>query len=239
MAALAGDVYELAVKQTYSGSTLMNVLHFQCLVSPTGTQAKFQTLADDIKEMLRVKQSSTLTWVSWRASKVVGDDVTYDPTTCNRSGGDFYEGNHSGTLTGADTSGAAGASFAAAVVALKTGQVGRSKRGQFFIGGLDTNSYSPSDRNTLAASYVTAWTTAIGTFTAKYLGTGGTDPTFKWVVFSRVIASGCKYVYVAGSKPQLMHVQDGNPDAAMFDVTSATLRSLIAPMNRRKSGRGI
>lgn len=232
------DVYEVACSQQVGGSTILNVLHFRLRGTLTTPQTKFQTVANDIKEMVRAKQAAATTWTSWRATQVSGAGITYDNTTCRRSGGDFYEGNFTGTLTGADVSGATGPSYEAVVVALKSGVSGRSKRGQFFIGGLDANALKSSNRNELADSYVTAWQAAVDTFYAKYFNTLGTDPDFSAVVWSRFIASGCKYTFV-NNKRVLTHVQAGDQANSWVHVTSATVRRVIAPMNRRKQGRGV
>ena len=234
----AGDVYELALKQSYGGSLLYNVLHFQLKGALLTPQAKFLALANASKEMLRVKQASTLTYVDWKATQVAGAGVTYGVSNCRRAGGDFYEGVFTGTLTGADVSGAPGPSFSAVVVALKSGFAGRSKRGQFYIGGLDANALDIADRNLLAASYVTSWGTALATFGGAYFGPSGTDPDFNWVIFSRFIASGCKYV-ISGSRPVLTHVQAADAVGCVVNVTSATVRNVVSPMNRRKKGVGI
>lgn len=234
----AGDVYELAVRQSFGGSTLFNVLHFQLKGVPADPQASFQTLADDTKELLRVKQAAALTYVSWKATQVAGAGVTYNASNCRRSGGDFYEGNFTGTLTGGDASGAPGPSYTAVVVSLKSGVSGRSKRGQFYIGGIDANALDTTNRNLLGATYATAWTTALATYNGKYKYPSGTSVDFNWVIFSRFIASGCKYVVTSG-RPVLTHVQAGDAVASVVNVTSATVRTALSPMNRRKIGVGI
>lgn len=235
---IAADVYELAIKQKYGGSDIYNVLHFQLKANLAAPQTSFQTLADDIKELLRVKQASALTYDSWKATQVAGSGVSYGLVNCRRSGGDFYEGNFTGTLTGADTSAAPGPSFSAMVIALKSGVSGRSRRGQVYVGGLDANALDSSNRNNIAASYITAWTTAINTFLGKYKYPGGTSPDFNWVIFSRFIASGCKYAIVA-NKPVLTHFNAPDAVGCVVNVTSATPRTAVAPMNRRKLGRGV
>lgn len=233
----AGDVYEVVTTQTFSGSTFLNVIHVQCLIAITGAQAKFQTLADDLKEMQRTSQSSSLSYTTWRAFQVSGAGISYSTTTCRRSGGDIYEGNHTGTLTGSTTGSAPASSFVALVSALKTGLAGRSRRGSMYLGGHDQNNLSGTDRDYWAAAFLTTLGTAQTTFFNKYKGTGGTSPDFKWVVWSKLIASGCKYV-PASPRWIYSHVQDGSQATSMADVTSVTPRALVVPMRRRKEGRG-
>jgi hypothetical protein len=234
-----GDVYEVVTTQTFSGSTLLNVIHVELLIDITsGAQAKFQTLADDLKDMNRVVQASSLAYTTWKAVQVSGNGVTYSATTCRRSGGDIYEGNHTGTLTGANVSGAPASSFMALVSALKTGLAGRSRRGAVYVGGLDTNSLSGSDRDYWSTTVLTTLGTAQTTFFNKYKADGGTSPDFTWVVWSKFIASGCKYV-PAVPKWHYEHVQDPSHSTSAAAVTSVTPRSLVVPMRRRKEGRGI
>lgn len=234
----AGDVYEVAVSQSYSSQVLINVLHFVLLTNITGAQAKFQAVADDIKEMHRPSQFSALSYTGWKATQVAGAGVTYDLTNCRRSGGDVYEGANTGTLTGGHTTGNPLPSYTGIVVALKTGLAGRSKRGQVFPGGFSDNQADTSDRNKILASELTTLQTNVNTFLTKYKQVGGTDPSFGWVVFSRFIASGCKYM-PAIPKPVLTHVNAPNAAGCFFGVTTATPRNLWVPMRRRKEGRGI
>lgn len=234
----AGDVYEVSVSQTFTQQTLMNVLHFVLLVNLTGAQAKFQTLADDIKEMMRPRQQQTLSYTGWKATQVAGAGVTYSASTCRRSGGDVYEGTLTGTLTGGDVSSNPSPTFNALVVALKTGLAGRTHRGQVYIGGYDHGKDSTADHNQWSATHVANVQTDVNTFLAKYKQVGGTDPSFGWVVFSRITASGCKYL-PAVPRPVLTHFADPNAGASYTGVTTATPRTLIVPMRRRKEGRGI
>jgi hypothetical protein len=234
----AGDVYEVAVTQSFGGSTLINVLHFVLLQNITGAQAKFQAVADDIKEMFRARQASSLAYTGWKSTQVAGAGVTYSATTCRRSGGDVYEGSSTGTLTGGDAAGAPGASTQALVVALKTGLAGRSKRGQVYPGGYDVNRLAAGNRNEWSSTHIANVQTDLNTFLAKYKQIGGTDPNFGWVVWSKFIASGCKYV-PAIPKPIYTHYQTGDMPNSFFGVTTATPRIVVVPMRRRKEGRGI
>ena|SRR5215831_8414859 len=234
-----GDVYELAVAQTYTNQVFINVWHFVLIGSTlTSPQTKFQTLADAVKEVFRPLQQQTLTYTGWKATQVSGAGISYSTTTCRRSGGDVYEGTPTGTLIGGDVSSNPMPTYNALVVALKTGLAGRSKRGQVFPGGYDNGKLSTTDHNQWAAAHVTAVQTAVNAFLTIYKQVGGTDPNFAWVVWSKFIASGCKYV-PAVPKPIYSHVQPGDMPNSYFGVTSATPRALIAPMRRRKEGRGI
>lgn len=234
----AGDVYELAISQTYQGSNLVNVHHFTILPATlTSPQTKFQTLADDCKELFRGQQAAEVTYTGWKAQQVAGAGVSYSTTNCRRSGGDVYEGAHTGTLTGGISTGTANPSYEAAVVALKTGFAGRSRRGAIYVGGFHSNQVDASDPNKVNSVTLGLLATALASFLTKYGTSSPTDPSFGWSVFSRFIASGCKYV-PAIPKPVLTHVQAGDAAASVARVQSATTRVLWAPMRRRKEGRG-
>ena len=233
-----GDVYELAIHQSYSQQELINVLHFKCLRAISGAQASFQTLADDIKEAMRPQQSAALSYTGWHAQQVAGDTISYSPTTCRRSGGDVYEGALTGTLVGGRSGTFNDASFVAMVVALKTGLAGRSRRGSYYIGGWYTTDRSATDVNRFTSTLPVAVNALAAALLVKYGVPSGTNLDFGWVVFSRFIASGCKYVNTA-SGPVYTHVQAGDQPNAKADVKSATARDLIVPMRRRKEGRGV
>ena len=233
-----GDVYEFAIRQTYFSQTLYNVLHFKLKAVPADMQVSCLNVADDIKVMMQASQENTLAYAGWKATQVAGNGITYDAVNCRRSGGDFYEGVLSATAAGTSAGNAPGASYAAIVIALKTGISGRSRRGQIYIGGLDVNGASTADRNKVDATVKSTLEGRIATFYAKYKESSGTSTDWEWVVFSRLIASGCKYV-ITGNKPTLTHVQAGDQANASTYVASAVVRDYLAPMNRRKVGVGI
>lgn len=231
----AGDQYEVALRGTHGGSQIINVLHVKLIDTQAASAfiTHVQTFADAWKETWRGQQTSGFTWVDWRAQQVAGAGITYDSATCRRSGGDVYSAAFTGTLTGASTGAQELPSTLAVVCSLRTGQVGRSKNGRTFIGGWNTNKIVG---NTITAGTVTALQTAVNTFLATY-GSGGTDTHLEWGIFSRFIASGCKYV-PAVPKPVLTHVQAGDQAGAHHVVTSATVNAVVAPMHRRKQGIG-
>jgi hypothetical protein len=233
-----GDVYEVVTTQSYLGSTLLNVFHVQLRAPLATAQASFQTLADDFKEAQRLAQFASLTYSTWKATQVAGAGITYSTTTCRRTGGDVYEGNHTGTLFGATSAGIASASFNAMVTALKSGLAGRSRRGQVYTGGWGSTAYDSSNNDRFSAALLTSMTGQWTTFFNKYKLTGGTSPDFVWVIWSKFIASGCKYV-PASPKWIYTHVQPGDQANSATNVTSFTPRALVVPMRRRKEGRGI
>jgi len=235
------DIYEVVSTQSYLGSTVLNVFHLQvraALSSASAAQTAFQTAADDFKEMQRVNQSSLLAYSTWKAFQVAGAGVTYSTSTCRRSGGDVYEGNHTGGLTGGNTTSAGTASYNALVSALKTGLSGRSRRGAIYMGGIPYTTLDTSNENQFLATYIALVVTQQAIFFNKYKQTGGTSADFQWVVWSKFIASGCKYV-PASPKWIYTHVQPGDAVASAASVTSVTPRSLVVPMRRRKFGRGV
>ena len=233
-----GDVYEMAISQTYLAQRIINVLHFKCLVNISGAQAAFQTLADDCKEIFRTRQSQNLSYLSWRATQVAGTGVTYSTTTCKRSGGDTYEGLFTGGLVGGDTNIQPGQSYVGLVVALKTGLAGRTHRGMIYAGGYDIATYQFSNRNHWDATFLNNVATDLAAFYGKYGVPSGTNPNFGWVVFSRITASGCKYQQTA-SGPKLLPFAPPDAAGSKSDVKTVTPRLLSSPMNRRKEGVGV
>jgi hypothetical protein len=233
-----GDVYEVATHYTFGGSNMYNVFHFKLKAAVINQQAAFLALANALKDLMRPVQNSLTTYVDWRAFQVAGDGVTYSSATCKRTGGDVWEGVHTGTLTGSVAASATGPSYQGLVVNLKTGLVGRSRRGSFYIGGFDNNNQDATNRNRWSAATITSLTTAIASFFGVYNASTGTDPEFAWQVFSKQIASGCKY-QIIDNQNQYKTFTSPSPATASAPVTSATPRALIVPMNRRKEGRGI
>jgi len=233
-----GDVYEVVSFQSFSQQVFITTLHVKCLTAISGAQAKFQTLADAWKEVGRPWQSPALSYVSWKATQVAGDGVSYDAQTCRRTGGDVYEGQHTGTLIGGTGSASqAGPSYEALVTALKTGLAGRSRHGSFYLGGFNTTAKDATDVNKWAAVHLGNIQTNVNAFLVAY-GGGAGSPDFQWVVFSKQIACGCKY-QIINNKIVYAPFTPGNQAAAKADVKSGTCRTLVVPMNRRKEGRGI
>jgi len=231
----AGDVYELAVRGEFLGTTHLNILHFSLIDAHTAAQAqsRAQVAADAWKEVWRGNQHQSFNWIDWRFQQVAGAGITYSATTCRRSGGDVYSGALSGTLTGAAVTTEPLASTQAVVAALRTGRVGRSYNGRTFVGGWAEGTVVG---NSITSVTLGSLQTALSSYLATY-GVLGTDLHFSWQVFSRLIASGCKYVN-ALPRPVLTHVQAGDQVNCVKSVQSATVESLLAPMHRRKAGVG-
>jgi hypothetical protein len=233
-----GDVYEVVLPQSFHNQAVVNVYHVKCLTTISGAQAAFQTLADLLKEAFRTNQSNLLSYSSWKATQVSGDGVTYDTTTCRRQGGDVYEGSLTGTLIGGDSTSSGTQSTSGLVVALKTGLSGRSRRGSVYLGGFADGKRDATTIENWTAGLVSSIQADVAALLALIGVPGGSNPNFGWVVWSKFLASGCKYV-PGIPKPVYTHVQAGNAAASHADVKSGTPRAAIVPMNRRKPGRGI
>jgi hypothetical protein len=231
-----GDVYEVSLRATNLTQAHYNVLHIRLLDDQTESNflTNLQAFCNAWKEVWRGGQNANFAWQSYRAVQVAGAGITYDTTTCRRSGGDLYDGIFTGTLVGGISSADSLASFNALAILLKTGLAGRSRQGHAYIGG---NSENDVNGNTWASAMVAARQADLDAFVGVY-GNLGTDTHLEWVVFSRFIASGCKYV-PALPKPVLTHVQAGDQAGASRIIRTATISPLVTPMHRRKSGIGI
>lgn len=232
----AGDVYEVAVRSDYIGDKFLNVLHAQLLVNRSAVQLQADLLAfaNAWKEVWRPSQSNGVAYERFDAHQVAGTDVSYSVVTCRLIGGDVYGAVLTGTLAGG-VSGTDGLATYNNVAAIhRTGLRGRSRMGKSFIGGWTEGQVVT---NTMASGTVTTLQTALDVFRGVY-GSGGTNANLQWVVFSRFIASGCKYVN-ALPKPILTHVQAADPGASTSPVLTSTVSGTLVPMHRRKHGVGI
>jgi hypothetical protein len=232
----SGDVYELAIRADANGVPHFNIIHFVLEQDRTAAQMQTagQTAADAFKEIWRGDQHTSMAWKDWRFQQVSGAGVTYNASNCRRSGGDVYTGNLTGTLTGGVGTSDAYASSIAVVTSLRTGFVGRSKNGRMFVGGFPEGAING---NSMVSATAGNLTTNMATFFGLY-GDGGTNPDLTWVVWSRYIASGCKYV-AALPHPVLTHVQAADHLNSYVPIQSATINTLLAPMHRRKPGVGV
>lgn len=228
-----GDVYELAIKQTYQGSVLTNVLHFKHEFIIADQAAEYLALANEVKDALRVNQSVNLAYTGWTMRQVAGAGVTYDPATCKRSGGDVFEGLFTAPTAGSLSTTTDGDSFSAMVAALKTGLSGRSRRGRIFVGGFLVGERTG---NLWSAGRTSGVQTALDAIKTAH-GAAAVAPHLRWVVFSRQIASGCK--------PNTVHPHHmttfATPNAAgsYAAINAVVCSNVIAPLHRRKLGVGV
>ena len=188
------DVYELASHATFFGQDIVSLMHFEANGGFTPSQAQAQTLADDWKEMLRQGQSQYLAYTTWTLRQVWGSGVTYHTSRPIRTGGRVYDGTHTGTLTGQNTSTSPLPSSVAAVIQWKTGQTGRRNRGRTYMAGLSADALTSS--GLIIAGFITAMNALITTWSNKYFS-GGTDANWDAGIFS--------FRYASGWRPALAH----------------------------------
>lgn len=230
-----GDVYEVAMELSVNQNYALTVQHVKLLTAATPAQmvTRISAFADAFKEVWRPQQSTSTNWVAWKAQQVAGDGIAYNVNNCRRSGGDVYENAFGGTVVGGIGGADPVAASLAVVASLRTGLVGRSFNGRAFIPGWSETNVNGDDM--LAANRAILQTNA-DNFALVY-GSGGTNVDLSWGVFSRFIASGCKYVK-ALPRPILTHVQAGNQAGSFTTIQTVTVDSLLAPMRRRKPGVG-
>lgn len=224
---MVDKVYAVEVNFVTNSLSMKNVLHFAKITAGDPTTAQLRTLAEAWKEVVRPQQPNIVSWTDFRATQVLGDGVTYDAVTCRQVGGTIQTGALTGTLAG----------FLAAEslpfhdtmsLALGTGLRGRSYRGKLQMGPF---AESEQGANVWTAGTVSAAQALVDTFKGVY-GAGGTDPDFRWGVFSRGIASGCFPDQNTRHHP-LVHRQAGNAADAFHNITSAVCSAWVTTTRSR------
>jgi hypothetical protein len=227
-------VYAVAIRQTdFNAQNLLNILHFRRIadVGPA-TVAELLALGNAIKEVQRPSQHNNITYRDYTATQVAGPGVSYGVVDCRQAGGALISTAASGTIIGGVAVDAL-PSKDCIVATLRTAQRGRSRRGRVYTGGL------PEDAQTnglVNAGVVTTVQTAWDAFRAIY-GAGGSSTLWRWVVFSRVIASGCVADPSVRHHP-LTHIRDGDQLGASAEITSVVVRSLVYSQRSRTVGHG-
>jgi hypothetical protein len=227
-----GDVYKLQSFANYLGQINLNVFAVEVLIPGDPTQANFQALATDFKEVHRPLQSPRLQYRSWRAVQVRGGSVTYVTGTCRRQGGLFFEGNAAAPTNGGGAGPQDLPPQCAFVTTLKSNQIGRSRRGRIYAGAYTEDN---QDGGQWTTTLVTGNTTAWATFMAKYNASTGTDPTFRLAIWSERIATGC--VQLPGGGHQQTNAPA--PENASIGVYSVVHRTTVHTQRRRVVGVGL
>lgn len=220
--------YALAVRYLQSGVEAQNTIHMSKITVGDPTNAQWLTIANAFKELWRGAQATTVTYVDWVATQVLGDGVSYSAINCRQVGGTVQTGLLTGTLTGSAVDQAL-APLDTLVVSYRSALRGRSRRSHLSIGGFVE---AQQQDGLWTTTHVTNNQTNINGFITTY-GNGGTDPDFRWVVFSRGIASGC-YPNPLTSKHELVHRATGDPSSATSPVVSALVALPVSTMRTRK-----
>jgi hypothetical protein len=226
------DVYKLTVSAQSSAGIAMNNYHFRMKTSGEPTEATFQQAAVDCKDIFRVNQSNSFTYIGWRAVQVRGSGVSYDARPCLITGGKLFESIFTSNTTGGNSGSFALPPQCAQVTTLRTGVVGRAYRGRIYSFG-----WSESDQTmgTIEPATMTLISTGWTTFLGKYGNTSPTDPNLQLVVWSHRIASGCVPHAETG---KLVHRDDPRPLDAAAVVTAVTPRNTVFTQRRRVRGVG-
>jgi hypothetical protein len=227
------DVYQLTVTAQGSAGFFQNTLAFSMIDAANPTPATAAVLASDWKEVHRAAQHTSIIYRSWRLRQVRGTGVVW-PTgsSCQPEGGLLIEGNFT-------TSNAGGApldilpSQCAMVVTLKTGQIGRRKRGRVYVYGFTEDGTSGG---TWSSAHLAAMETAWGTFMGKY-SPGSAGNHFQLGVWSFRTASGCEPNpdrKVGGH----IRVDPPAPLVAYTPVQTHVIRNVVYTQRRRVTGVG-
>jgi hypothetical protein len=229
-------VYRVEIAQSYLTSALvLNTPHFEWsggggTAYPTATD--LLALGNAWKETFRPSQMNAIKYENYKAVQVGGDGVTYSPTTCRQIGGTAIEVAPTGTVIG--PTGVNPVPPAVSLVAsFGTGLVGKSRHGRQYIAGLASTAITGGIWGTTILGTLN---TAVSAFLAVY-GAGGTSADWTMVIFSRVIASGCKADPNTRHHP-LVHVQAGDMANAAKHVTSFVLDSVARSTRTRQIGKG-
>lgn len=224
---MVDKVYALAVRYSQLGVGAENILHIRKITAGDPTDAQLLAVANAWKEVLRALQHTTVTWVDWVATQVLGDGVTFNSSNCRQLGGTLQTGALTGTLVGAIGGDALPPSSACAIA------LGTALRGRPYRTHLSTGGYAETSQNEglWSVAFNGLIATAVATFLGVY-GSGGTDPNFRWCTYSRGLASGCY------PNPDLRHHPlqfraPGNPDVAIANINRATPGTIVSTMRTR------
>lgn len=226
------DVYKLTCRASYvSNMVIQNTFYLKRIVAGEPSTSDVQTLADDFKEALRATTPDDLVWRDYLCNQVAGAGVVWSQPSCLPSGGKQFGAGFSastaGTLTGDPLP-----PQAALVITLLTGNVGRRRRGRLYLisgdeGAQNAGIYTGGHLGTVG----TTWAAQV----VQY-GSAGTDPSWRWVVFSTRIASGCA---PDPNNPKVTIFPDlPNPSDAHREITGLTARSVVYNQRRRTVGVG-
>lgn len=227
-----GDVWKLQTTAMFLGQTHLNTLHFECKTATEPTTAVMAALAVEMKDLHRARQADIYAYQRWKATQVRGAGISYPPPKYTRVGGLFLEGNFTSNQNGTMIDTQQLPPQCAFVITLKSPNIGRSRRGRIYIGGLTE---SQQQGGTWDPATVTAFTTTWNTFMAKYVWPAGTSPDFSMAVWSETIATGNKARPGGGYD----HVATPSPETAGVGVISVVHRTTVYTQRRRVLGVGI
>lgn len=226
------DVYQLTLRATYAGQTILNGLAFKVKTETDPTSVQALALANDWKDHLRPMQATILAYQSFVLQQVRGGSANYTSKVCQRSGGARFEGNLTGTLTGSK-SGDALPPQSAVVTTLRTSESGRTRRGRSYMAGLsETDQAYGTITSGIVTVFQTAWNVQLGKF-----GPTGTDALWQIGIWSMRLATGC----VPRKEPPygLTPKDSTSPGTAFQPVIEFIVKPIVYNQRRRTIGVGI
>lgn len=228
-----GDVYKLTAKQSYNaGMVVMNTYYFARKSAPDPTAANALALANNVKELFRTHQGTTIAYTDWTVDQVRGGSTVYSFGVCHKEGGIQYVGAFTGTLAGT-VAGDILPPQNAFVTTLLTGLAGRRRRGRHYLCGR-----VEADQNVgvyiagAVTDMTTAWNAALTQF-----GPTGSDGDWQIGVWSTRTATGCE---PATQHPHhLTGVDAPSPATAFAAITTFAARNIVYTQRRRTVGVGM
>jgi hypothetical protein len=225
------DVYRLTVRSMTNLNVYQNSWYFRRLSAPDPSQADALALANDWKETLRPLVCNDVIFTTWELRQVRGASVSYSVDPCNIVGGILLQGGVTGSTAGTDTADMLPPQNAF-VVTILTGLAGRRRRGRTYIYGVGEGQQASGS---WFSAYEVVVSAAFAAQIAQY-ATGGTDPNWRWVVWSHREASGCAPSPSPPFSPT--PVDPPSPGTAAADVVSYTTRTTVFNQRRRTVGVG-
>lgn len=226
------DVYKLTLVQDYDGQVIQNSVYFR-LLTALATISDVLGAGTNFKDQLRAIQYQGVTWVRYEARQVRGTGVVYDTTLCKRTGGSGGDLAAAGIVTGAITAGDGLPGVVAGVNSVRTGQIGRSRRGRYFLCGLTDAS---ATLGVITPATLALIQSAFDSLTDLY-AVGGSNTMIRWVVWSETIAFGCRPGTTHPHAPTRFAAPD--PTTAATDVTAVLSQANLGTQRRRRVGVGI
>jgi hypothetical protein len=225
------DTYRFIGAQSMAGQVYQTSLAFRRLVETDVTPAELAALAESIKVLFRPQQHNTLSWTTWQCNQLWGSGMTKNEADCTRAGGRVFAGVFAAPVGGAVSSYDALPPQCALVTTLTTGIAGRQKRGRNYMTGL-VEDYQAG--GTWAGVFISTQQAAWTVFLAKY-GASGTDPTWRWGVWSERVATGC---IPNASGDGHTNVDTAHPELAFTPISGYICRPTVKNQRRRSLGVG-
>lgn len=199
-----GDIYKVTLDATYHGQQINNVWHFRGTQPISNINDLLAAVLDCIRTALLPGLASEFRLNSLRGRTI--HPVVTDDVILAAAAGDV------GAIAGDGLP-----SFNAAVVSIKTGIAGRSKRGRFYLAGIPENGQSLSGMSDAQLAAIVAFAVCMA---GKFISATSTHP------------------YWLGVLSRKLSAPPSNPNAGFQNGTVLTVHRAIKSQNRRKVGRG-